>query len=115
MAPTTIWPTLVADRLLYQTAGDLTFSDLNLKRPNLILNASNVTRTRANFDPHSDIPYDAKRPLSDDDALHFSFTQQYFWRLLSDLNSFPLKYALGRLGGISGDRRSPFAAPLQAR
>ena len=84
----------VADRLLYQTAGDLTFSDLNPKRPNLILNASNVTRTRANFDLDFDIPYDAKRPLSDDDALHFSFTQQYFWRLLSDLNSFPLKYAL---------------------
>lgn len=84
----------VADRLLYQTAGDFTFADLNPKRPNLVLNASNVTRTRANLDIDSDIPYDAKRPLSDDDALHFSFTQQYFWRLLLDLDKFPLKYAL---------------------
>lgn len=84
----------VADRLLRQDKGDLTFADLEPRRPNLILNASNVTRDRASFDQDSNIPYEAKRPLSDDDALHFSFTQQYFWRLLSDLNRFPIKYAL---------------------
>jgi hypothetical protein len=87
-------------RLLNQGGGDLTFADLNPARPNLILNATNLTRNRADFDQDSAIPYDAKRPLSDDDALHFSYTQQYFWRLGSDLNRFPLKYAVAASAGF---------------
>ena len=87
-------------RLLKQGGSDLTFADLNPARPNLILNATNMTRNRADFDQDLAIPYDAKRPLSDDDALHFSYTQQYFWRLGSDLNRFPLKYAVAASAGF---------------
>ena len=90
----------LGDRLLKQGGSDLTFADLNPARPNLVLNATNMTRNRADFDQRSDISYDAKRPLSDDDALHFSYTQQYFWRLGSDLDRFPLKYAVAASAGF---------------
>jgi Patatin-like phospholipase len=85
---------VISSRLLQDRDRLLTFRDLETKRPNLILNATNMTQLRAWFDQSSDIPLLYKRPLSDDDALHFSFTQQYFWRLLSNLNRYPLRDAL---------------------
>jgi hypothetical protein len=60
----------------------------------LILNATNVTKSRPDFDNNSAIPAADHRPLTDDDALHFAFTQQYFWYLLSDLDTYPLKEAI---------------------
>jgi hypothetical protein len=92
---------IVSYRLLHQTDRDLTFADLNPQRPNLILNATNVSQSRPDIDMRTDIkeadrplPPNDRRAISDDDALHFSFTQQYFWRLGSDLDSYPLKQAL---------------------
>lgn len=85
---------VVSARLLHDAGAPLAFADLNPRRPNLILNATNVTRSRPDFDSGSQIPHRFQRPLSDDEALHFSFTQQYFWRLLSDLDRFPLRDAL---------------------
>ncbi len=81
---------IVGNHLLQEPAGRLHFTDLNPARPNLILNATNVTRGRAAFDQDSGVPYEDRRPLSDDEALHFAFTQQYFWRLLSRLDDYPL-------------------------
>lgn len=81
---------IVGNHLLQEPAGRLHFTDLNPARPNLILNATNVTRGRAAFDQDSGVPQAYQRPLSDDEALHFSFTQQYFWRLLSRLDEYPL-------------------------
>jgi NTE family protein len=85
---------VVGTRLLRQTYRDLTFQDLNPMRPNLIINATNVTESRPDFDRNAPIPMTDRRPLTDDDALHFAFTQQYFWRLLSDLETYPLKEAV---------------------
>jgi hypothetical protein len=85
---------VVGTRLLRQTDRDLTFQDLNPERPNLIINATNVTESRSDFDRNAPITMADRRPLADDDALHFAFTQQYFWRLLADLNTYPLKEAV---------------------
>lgn len=85
---------IVGNRLLEERGRRLLFSDLNPQRPNLILNATNVTQGRAALDQDSGVPEDFRRPLSDDEALHFSFTQQYFWRLLSRLDSYPLADAV---------------------
>lgn len=85
---------VVANRLFEERGRRLRFADLNPARPNLVLNATNTTQDRAAFDQDAGIPADRKRPLSDDDALHFAFTQQYFWRLLSDLDSYPLADAV---------------------
>jgi len=85
---------IVGADLFEERGRRLLFSDLNPARPNLILNASNVTRDRPAFDQDAGIPSDDKRPMSDDEALHFAFTQQYFWRLMSRLDSFPLSEAV---------------------
>ncbi len=85
---------IVGGRLFQEQGGKLRFADLNPGRPNLILNATNTTQDRAALDQDASIPPERKRPLSDDDALHFAFTQQYFWRLLSRLDSYPLADAV---------------------
>ncbi len=84
----------IGSRLLREPERRLRFADLNPQRPNLILNATNTTRDRAALDQDASIPENARRPLSDDDALHFSFTQQYFWRMLSRLDTYPLRDAI---------------------
>ncbi len=90
-------------RVLARTYGiplDATFAELNPARPNLILNATNDTRSRINFDSGADIPHSDRRPLSFDDALHFSFTEQYFWRLLSNLSSYKINFAVAASGAF---------------
>jgi hypothetical protein len=83
---------VVSSRFLrdFDIEKQLTFAHLNPSRPNLILNATNSSRDRRDFEEQSDIPDIYKRRLTDDAFLHFSFTQQYFWRLLSDLDAYPL-------------------------
>jgi hypothetical protein len=85
---------VIGKRLLDEDDHELTFKDFNPTRPNLILNATNVTRSRPDFDTNAAIPEKDKRVLSEDEALHFSFTQQYFWRLLSDLDTYPVNRAI---------------------
>ena len=85
---------VLSNRFLNETTRTLTFLDLEAKRPNLILNSTNMTQTRQWFDEMSDIPKPYQRPLSDEDAQQFAFMEQYFRRILSDLNKYPLRDAL---------------------
>jgi hypothetical protein len=63
-----------------------------------------MTQTRQWFDEMSDIPKPYQRPLSDEDAQQFAFTEQYFWRILSDLKQISFARCLGCLGSIPVDR-----------
>ncbi|MBP6014320.1 MAG: patatin-like phospholipase family protein [Alphaproteobacteria bacterium] len=87
-----------------ETGEPLTFADLNPERPNLILNATNLSRDRAYFlglQGNNGIDGEAQQRRRGfeptelrDLSLHFSFTPKYFERLQSDLSSYPLSRAL---------------------
>jgi hypothetical protein len=86
----------LADTLLYQANGDtdVRFADLNPRRPNLVLNATNVSIDRQYLEAEAGIAPDNCRLGHLGDRSHFAFTDVYFERLLrSDLSRLPLAYA----------------------
>ena len=86
----------IAGELLFHPGGHdpVRFADLNPRRPNLILNATNVSIDRQYLEREAGVPDDACRIRSTADCAHFAFTDYYFEKLLrSDLSRLPLAYA----------------------
>ena len=76
-------------------SGPLEFRHLNPRRPNLVLNATNVTADRQYLESEADIPFHQRRLKDKSDRAHFPFTDYYFERLLhSDLSRYPLGHAV---------------------
>ena len=76
-------------------SGPLQFRHLNPRRPNLVLNATNVTADRQYLEAEAGIPGPQRRLKDKSDWAHFSFTDYYFERLLhSDLSRYPLGHAV---------------------
>jgi hypothetical protein len=68
------------------------FRDLNPRRPQLVLNSTVPSDYRFQIDLSKDSGYLRRRTA--DEFFHFSFTDFYFRRLGSDLDSYPLGYAV---------------------
>ena len=73
----------------------LRFRDLNPRRPNLVLNATNVSTDRQYLEAEAGLP-PAQRLLTDKrDQTHFAFTDHYFEKVLNaDLASYPVANAV---------------------
>lgn len=73
----------------------LRFRDLNPRRPNLVLNATNVSTDRQYLEVEAGLPPSEKRLTDRRDQTHFAFTDHYFEKLLhADLASYPVANAV---------------------
>jgi len=73
----------------------LQFRHLNPRRPNLVLNTTNVTSDRQYLERDAEIPAAERRLTASADRTHFEFSDYYFNRLLhSDIATYPVSHAV---------------------
>lgn len=87
----------IADEVMHHPNGErsIRFADLNPRRPNLIVNATNVTIDRKYLEAEARIEHPSKRLALIGERSHFAFTDYYFEKLLrSDLSNVPVSYAV---------------------
>jgi hypothetical protein len=73
----------------------LQFGDLNPRRPNLVLNSTNVTADRRYLEAEAGIPPEQRLLSEKADRMHFAFTDHYFEKMLhADLASYPVAHAV---------------------
>ena len=73
----------------------VTLAELNPRRPNLVLNATNMSLDRRFLEDTESDNWPSPRLIDEDLISHFAFTDYYFERLLqSNVQRYPLAYAV---------------------
>ncbi len=76
-------------------AGRTKFADLNPRRPNLVLNATNTVELRRFIEERAGIDPARRRLRLENEHMHFAFLDYYFRDLLrSNLSEYPLSYGV---------------------